>query len=114
MYGGTLKRNSLTGWRRIARHEFSAPRSEISYEKNATCRSCLLCSIMRFSPPPLFGIVNLDDSSGIARDYTARGHTFSYDGVCTDYTVVADGQLPRIAEDRCSAAQPTVLFNSDF
>ena len=69
---------------------------------------------MRLSPPPLLVIVNFDDSSGIARYYTTGGHTFSYDGIRTDYTVMADGQLPRIAEHRRPTTQPAVLFDSDF
>ena len=70
-------------------------------------------SIMGLSPLPLFGIVKLDDSSGISRYHTARGHTFSDDGVRTDYAVMADGQLPGIAEHRRPTTQPTVLFDSD-
>jgi len=92
---------------------FFPARPEVWKEK-AKSRPRSLSSIIWLSPRPLLGIVDLDDSSGVAGDYTARGHTFSYNGVRTDYAVVSDSQLARIAEHHHPSTQPTVLFNSDF
>jgi len=74
----------------------------------------MLCTFMGLSPLPVDGIVNLHDSSGIARYDAARGHAFGYDGVRTDYAVVTDGQLTCITEHGRPMPQPTVPFDSNF
>jgi hypothetical protein len=69
---------------------------------------------MGLSPPPVDRIVNLHDSSGIARYDAARGHALGYDGVRTDYAVVTNRQLTRITEHGRPMPQPTVPFDSNF
>jgi hypothetical protein len=46
---------------------------------------------MRPTPLPDFGIINLHDPGGIARDNAARRDTLGHDGVSADDTVMTDG-----------------------